>query len=144
MLTPAQISKRGKIVAEILSTELAYVSDLAVLCESFVVPLRTYLSELTMTATSPSTEDNSHATLVAKVQNEHNTIFSNIEQLLAFNRVFQKDLATSFEKDNGNNGNNIGKIFMDAAPFFKMYSTYVSNYERSEATLRFWLQVRNC
>ncbi|GMI19304.1 hypothetical protein TeGR_g4224 [Tetraparma gracilis] len=122
----AMQSKRGKIVAEILSTENSYVSDLTCLIECFVVPIKTWLSELVMAqlaavgSDDPPAQPKNYAALLSQAQNEHNAIFSNIEQLLAFNRVFEKDLTTSFSK---NEGNNIGKMFCDAAPFFKMLLT---------------------
>ncbi len=134
--------KRKKIIAEILSTEESYVKDLRVLCNCFVEPLKAYLLELQRVASSPQQDDqgenNFRPTLqsVNRALDEHSRMFSNIGQLLAFNEVFHGDLLKSFEQ---HEGNNVGGIFSDAAPFFKMYSTYTSNFEIADAMLKSWL-----
>jgi hypothetical protein len=138
------MDKRDKIVAEILSTESSYIADLQVCCSCFVAPLRTYLAELASAeeqrVINGEDSDRASAAAIKAAQIEHSNIFSNIEQLLDFNKVFHADLSTSFDT---HKGNNIGRIFKEAAPFFKMYTTYVSNYERAEGTLKQWLTAKS-
>jgi len=128
-----KLDKRGLVVKEIIETELKYVEELRILVECFMCPIRTYLNELLVQ--HEENPDDSEESIQVYL-NEHNTIFSNVEQLCAFNEVFLKDIKSSFDV---NRGNNIGHVFAHASAFFKMYSTYTSNYSNAEKTVKKWL-----
>jgi len=88
-LTNKQLDKRALVVKEIIDTEKKYVSELQILVECFVEPSRRFLSGLkAISANDDSVLDSREN--VEQFLNEHNVIFSNVEQLCAFNEVFLK------------------------------------------------------
>tara|TARA_B110000305_G_C19313488_1_gene575172 strand:+ start:39 stop:428 length:390 start_codon:yes stop_codon:yes gene_type:complete len=125
-------TKREHVVKEILDTEEKYVTEMAILTECFVVPLQTYLKEL-------GSSNKSDEIPIETLLDQHNMLFSNASQLHSFNEVFLKDMQSSFAV---NKGDNIGHIFAHASAFFKMYSTYTSNYMNADKILKDWLVNR--
>jgi len=105
--------KRNKIFDEIVETEKTYVEMLSVLVELYVVPLS-------------SESDVSPFTLPEdKVQ----TLFSNIYTLWEFNRTFLVELEK--RKEVWNEDQQVGNIFVQFAPFFKMYKLFINNYDNA-------------
>lgn len=59
-------------------------------------------------------------------------VFANIEQLLVFNTHVVQEFTEIHQTTKA-----FGAFFKKAAPFFKMYSSYVSNYDRAMETLMY-------
>ncbi|KAG5186826.1 hypothetical protein JKP88DRAFT_218632, partial [Tribonema minus] len=78
---------RSKAVAELLSTEKTFVSEMTLLVEVFLEPLRRYGAELAAEAEAAA-EDRADAgkARLAVTPEDLTVIFSNVEQLLGFNR----------------------------------------------------------
>jgi RhoGEF domain len=65
-------------------------------------------------------------------------IFSNIEQLVGFNKRFLADLeaAAATPSASGDEATAaVVEVFLKAAPFFKMFSVYVNNFEKARTGL---------
>lgn len=105
---------RAKVLAEILSTEESYVSNLDTLHEVFYIPL--------ITAANDSSKQ-----ILPRRRIEQ--IFSNINVISSLNRKLLYALRDRIEKDPKNA--QIGDILMDFSHFFKIYTQYVKNHEES-------------
>ncbi|KAL6078137.1 H/ACA ribonucleoprotein complex subunit CBF5 [Balamuthia mandrillaris] len=123
--TPEQPKKmtpfewRTTIANEILTTERTYVAQLTRLLTEYISPLRR-LSEMTGGKS-------------IKME-ELNKIFSNVELILNVN----KELLAGLEERIGNNWNEtavFGDVFLDMAPFLKLYSQYSKDHEDANKTL---------
>ena len=128
---------RRRIVDEILSTEATFVSSLQLLVEVYIEPLR-------------------KNQLIS--QNDITSIFSNLEMIYGFNKVLLEELeqakkmgiksvksgqsqyiwkSKTLNEDNINSQEinydmiKIGDIFKKYAPFFRMFSHYLSTFDRA-------------
>jgi len=104
---------RTKVAFEIESTELSYVESLETLVKTFIEPL---------TAALPSEP------IISK--EDINNLFSNIASIAVLNRKFLTDLSARLVGWS-NSTTQIGDVFLGFCPFFKMYTTYVSNHDRA-------------
>ncbi|KAG5180238.1 hypothetical protein JKP88DRAFT_349600 [Tribonema minus] len=141
---------RSKAVAELLSTEKTFVSEMTaavlvlqqglvpfaaahtrfhLLVEVFLEPLRRYGAELAAEAEAAA-EDRADAgkARLAVTPEDLTVIFSNVEQLLGFNRSFLADLEAAMAA--GGQGA-VVEVFLKAAPFMRMFSVYVNNFDRA-------------
>lgn len=101
---------------EILSTEVSYISSLSSLETLCFQPLADLASDPNL--------DKPPLTI-----NEIGELFSNLPVIARLHRSFLNDLQ---EKIKGyTDATCLGSLFLDFAPFFKMYTQYVSNHEAS-------------
>ncbi len=106
-IPPEKLEKRKKAAEEILESERSYVDDIRVFVNIFVIGMREKLNE-----------------------KDIGILFSNIEELLSFNESLLKDLEDEFKKCEGTGKDPmIGAIFIKAASFLLMFSTFVNNHE---------------
>eukprot|EP00732_Lithocolla_globosa_P004402 Lithocolla_globosa_v1_NODE_4049_length_1521_cov_3.717599.p1 type:complete len:425 gc:universal NODE_4049_length_1521_cov_3.717599:1276-2(-) len=112
LLPPARpslsIPRRDRIVMEIRSSEEAFVQQLSILVNTFLLPAR-----------SKKLLEPSELTLV----------FSNVEELYTFNSELLEQVQARLDKD-GNEGL-IGDIFLKLVPFLKLYTIYVQNFHHA-------------
>jgi hypothetical protein len=104
---------RESIMNEIISTERDYISDLNILVNVFLFPIK--LKEVI------SIDD-------------INILFSNVETLVNCNTQLLKDWETEKKTQNETQKSDIeilGEIFMKMSPFFKMYTVYCANQPNS-------------
>jgi len=102
-----RMKTRKNIVKEIVATENTYVQALEMLVAFFSRPAQNFLSP-----------------------DDATTVFSNVEMILPCQAKFLEDLRTAQETSR------IGQVFVDFAPYFKMYNTYVANFEDSMAMIQ--------
>ncbi|GAB5353264.1 hypothetical protein AAMO2058_000022500 [Amorphochlora amoebiformis] len=115
----ARIAK--KVREEILSTEETYVSQLNQLIEIYISPLRKMFSDARNTKKTPPLDTK-----------EMSTMFGNIETIFQVNTHFLQELRRNQECETNNKpGKGIGAIFLEFAPYFKMYTDYVGNHDRA-------------
>ncbi|KAI9138179.1 Dbl homology domain-containing protein [Paraphysoderma sedebokerense] len=115
------IQRRHKIVAEILSTEQTYISELDKLVQIYLNPLES--------APSPS----------LLTSDEIRFVFSNIRSILQFHQdYFYKGL----QKVTDLAEQSIGKVFVEHGAFFKMYSVYINNFDKANSELEKWVAKR--
>jgi hypothetical protein len=125
------LSKRGRVLQEIVETETTYVRMLGVVEELYLKPLRS---------------DPQHAGLTSQ---QVELLFSNIAAITTLNRGFLKALqervvpvlfgSTSTSISSGATSTldkaidelKIGDIFLQYVPFFKMYTVYMANYPKA-------------
>lgn len=109
--------KRLKIATEIRVSERAYTRSLQCLVENYMKPLCAQASSRAFGVEAHTIKEIfSNITLI---QNVNSQLFSDLEARL-------KSWTTQ---------STIGDIFMDVAPYFKMYNQYGNNYETSIETL---------
>eukprot|EP01047_Picozoa_sp_COSAG01_P019008 COSAG01_NODE_1043_length_11954_cov_9.077014_14_plen_261_part_00 len=106
---PAKLRTRNRIVHEIIQTEAAYVGALRQLMTEFREPCKGV--ELSNTGRSEQ-----HA----------NVVFANLDSLLPCQENFLAELQG--ESDKIGQSGAIGRVFVAFAPYFRMYTAYVSNY----------------
>lgn len=116
MLSPAQL-QRSQSVFEILETEQAYVDSLDIVVDLLIIPLRQDIDSVSIID-----------------EEDVQVIFSNIETLRGVNCVFLKKLEERL--GSWHDTQYLGDIFVEMAPFFKTYCTYVDNYPRAMARAR--------
>jgi len=107
-------ARRDQIANELLATERTYVEWLTICVEHFLKPLR-----------------GEESTVLP--QEKVNSIFSNIEDILQMNTLLLHDLEERME--NWNASRCIGDLFLQMAPFLRIYSAYVSNFDDASSTL---------
>lgn len=120
---PDAVSKKlYNIVSEILSTERAYVRRLYLLDQVFYHRL--------------NTECCAQGSVPGEALND---IFSNIQAIHQLHRDFLLPKLEARIKDWANN-NQIGDILKGLAPFLKMYTLYVGNFDKATETLSTWMK----
>jgi RhoGEF domain len=131
---PNELEKRKQAIEELLSSERNYVRHLGVLCDVFIQPLNCWADEL-QAQQEAAEEESGRVDRDAQLdvtRAELLTVFSNIEQLAAFNKQLLVELEAA-EQAGGPKA--MLDAFLKAAPFFKMYMVYVRNFELSRETL---------
>lgn len=98
-------NKRQKVREEILSTERTYYKSIAIVMTSYVTPLRIRTSE-----------DRNFLD-----PNKVSDLLSNWETLASFHQTFLHDLEMT---------DNIPKIFIKYAVYFKLYTHYLNGYDK--------------
>ena len=104
---------RERTVGEIFSTEQTYVDSLEILMNEFKTPMRTQVDKKQLKMTD---EEFSH-------------VFSNIESIYSLHSMFLVELRTA-----GVDGD-LGSVFVRYADYFRVYSAYISSYNRSLQTV---------
>lgn len=107
-------ARRDQIANELLVTERTYVELLGICVEQFLKPLRAETTGLL----PPD-----------KVA----AIFSNLEDILQMNTVLLHDLEERMQA--WSEAQCIGDLFVRLAPFLRIYTAYVSNFDDASATL---------
>ncbi|MES1917085.1 MAG: hypothetical protein MHM6MM_008845, partial [Cercozoa sp. M6MM] len=149
-------SQRRLLVArELVATERTFVSGLRMCAELFIQPLRQQiqLSALPENKQSPMLS-----------MEEHTTLFSDIESLQQLNtqllgdmeqRLQQWEQAATLPNHQGTDQQVVSDLFLEFAPYFRMYSRYASNHnhaaqlarnirsQRKYRALREWLDERS-
>lgn len=111
---------RLKIIQEIVSSEVSYVQSLNTLVDVFIVPLQTL-----------GTNDETRIVDQASISK----LFSNVEMITRLNEKLLADLKQRVEQDWEAKGERIGDLFVQFAPYFKMYTVYTNNYEGANKLL---------
>lgn len=109
---------RMKCAKEILSTEKTYVESLKIISEVYLEPLKKI-------ANGPNPP-------ITKAQITQ--IFSDIDVILNVNDTFYKDLEQRLSTYHPHTI--ISDIFQTMAPFFKTYTRYCNNYDKSQIMLK--------
>lgn len=104
-------SKRQRAWDEVVASEEQYVSDMEALVTCFVKPLEIEAKQAANLSRDP-----------LLTRQEHSQIFGPVEQLLILNRKILVEMRTK------GTALNIGKLFIQYAPFFKMYGLYAGGY----------------
>ncbi|CAG8545606.1 10159_t:CDS:2 [Acaulospora colombiana] len=118
----AKNRKRGAAVREIVTTERTYVDGLNKCVEYFLKPLRD----------SCQKSNHRHTLLSAKpvvTLDEISLIFGNIEMILSLHQQLLKSLEERCSK--WSSTELISDIFLQNAPFLKMYTAYVRDFARA-------------
>eukprot|EP00732_Lithocolla_globosa_P007358 Lithocolla_globosa_v1_NODE_9293_length_724_cov_3.796712.p1 type:complete len:137 gc:universal NODE_9293_length_724_cov_3.796712:455-45(-) len=109
------VSKRQRIVNELLETEQTYVATLLALKKYFMEPLK--MSGLLPSKMIP-------------------VVFSNLDDLVGVNTELLNQLTQRVgETEWANSRECLGDVLLRLAPFLKLYTTYVKNYDQGIATV---------
>lgn len=98
---------RLQAVKEILTSERSYINQLQILMKYFVNPLK-------------------DKDILSN--DEYTILFGQIEMIYNLNTELLKNLESDLSK--------VGKAFLRLAPFFKLYSVYAFDYNRSQIVLQ--------
>ncbi|KAF0442438.1 Dbl-likey domain-containing protein [Gigaspora margarita] len=128
----AKNRKRDAAVTEILTTERTYVNGLRKLVNCFLIPLReNYKSaQRSILSTKP-----------LATYEEIASLFGNIESLLSFHELLLRYLEERYQK--WSSTEKISDIFLQNAPYLKMYSAYLKGFPQSIATMERLNQERD-
>jgi len=117
-----KLKKRRRIAQEIIDTEESYIKSLAQVLDMYLLPLRDRSKNV---ATSVLSAD------------QIKVLFSNLELIHSLNKKFFGDLRKQFSLwEDTADTQLIGDVFLKFAPFFKMYSQYVENFDESIVMLK--------
>jgi len=108
--------RRTKIANELLETERSYISSLCTLIDVYQASLLAFVRE----SAPPE---------MADVAMRVTQIFPAILQLIPFNRELLSRLESVMS--NWNESSTIGNIFVEMAPFLKMYKDYENSYSQT-------------
>ena len=117
----SSLTKRDRIVLELLATERSYVTSLESLIDCYAKPL-----------TLGTGSNSGTASLLTPA--EARGVFANADHLLRLN----SSLLQSLERELAKNGPSlacVGKILFEFAPFFRVYMSYIDRYEEQVRTL---------
>lgn len=103
---------RLQAVQEILTSERSYINQLQILMKYFVNPLKD---------------------MDILSNDEFTILFGQIEMIYNLNTELLKNLESDLSK--------VGKAFLRLAPFFKLYSVYAFDYNRSQIVLQVYTIV---
>ena len=120
---------------ELVSTESSYVENLRILIDTFMNPLELWIQNLSKHQDPRSRAghpDFCLETIVAEEDNIIDAVFSNIKQIYDFNQSFYSDI--KLLADSGNI-KKIASSFERHAPFFRVYSQYITNFDRANMLL---------
>lgn len=110
---------RDQITQEIVDTETTYVNSLETTISQYLIPLSSL-------ASNPET--------CVLTKDQISTLFSNIATLHKLNEQFRLDL-TERRKNQWTDNDCIGDLFVNFAPYFKMYTLYINNHEAATTLL---------
>eukprot|EP01104_Vermistella_antarctica_P015615 TRINITY_DN5173_c0_g1_i1.p1 TRINITY_DN5173_c0_g1~~TRINITY_DN5173_c0_g1_i1.p1 ORF type:complete len:438 (-),score=77.43 TRINITY_DN5173_c0_g1_i1:1196-2509(-) len=99
-----RIRKRNDVIREIISTEKSFMKSLSLLKSKFITPLKEYAG----------TKDE----ILPK--QDIRVMFAHLDSISSCNLVLLQKLETEPL---------IGRIFVDCAPYFRMYKDYVTNFD---------------
>ena len=128
--------QRAMLLREILQTEENYVSNLQVVVDCFIVPLRALIkiSDETHIKGAETSAEECRCVSVGCAFGPRftlhlflcrRTLFSNLETILPLNKTFLADLSKSMQTGEQDEEVLVGKVFLDFSPFFKSYASYV-------------------
>lgn len=152
-------STRERVIAEIVSSEQTYVASLQNLIKFYIIPLKTSSAanaaasssscvddkssaspssscSLSSSSASSSSSSSSSSASPLLTAAEATTLFSNVEVIAGLNANFLSDLKERVGSGGSGSGSVdqskvcVGDLFMKFAPYFKMYTEYVTNYDR--------------
>ena len=131
-------SQRASVLSELVETERSYVSGLECLTRVFANPIRlTPKALLLRKGIRSDHEKNSSQRLLAP--EDTTSMFSNVDTLQSFHeellRVLLERISTPSALADPASAV-VGDIFVARAPFLRMYSTYLNNYQMALSTLR--------
>ncbi|CAG8597369.1 8848_t:CDS:2, partial [Cetraspora pellucida] len=128
--TPEEIAarnrKREAAVSEILTTERKYVDGLEKLVNFFLLPLREICQKTSQKNGLLSIKP------IASLE-DISALFGNIEQLLILHKSLLKSLEDRYRS--WSPAEKISDIFLQTAPFLKMYIIYLKSFPRAIATM---------
>eukprot|EP01102_Stenamoeba_stenopodia_P003104 TRINITY_DN1302_c0_g2_i2.p1 TRINITY_DN1302_c0_g2~~TRINITY_DN1302_c0_g2_i2.p1 ORF type:complete len:884 (+),score=250.98 TRINITY_DN1302_c0_g2_i2:365-3016(+) len=110
-----------RVILELLSTEKEYITDLEMIIEHIMKPMAVKKNFLT------------GENLVT--QGQMTAIFSNLNMLPPFNKELVKRLEKEIDKFNQGENAMIGKVFVEVADFFLIYSQYFANQPVANKTI---------
>ncbi|KAJ1981552.1 hypothetical protein H4R34_002021 [Dimargaris verticillata] len=114
--------RRQRIVHEILATEQTYVEGLQLIEKVLYAPLRQATIRPT-TAILPT--------------RRINDIFANLTDIINVNQEFLRQLEARLTSEAWSSDTScVGDIFIEIAPYFKMYAVYMRNFQRALASIR--------
>ncbi|KAJ1976260.1 hypothetical protein H4R35_002774, partial [Dimargaris xerosporica] len=114
--------RRQRIVQEIMATEQTYVDGLQLIDRVLYAPLR-------QAAIRPAT--------VILSTRRINDIFANLTDIINVNQEFLRQLEARLASDTWCSDTScVGDIFLEIAPYFKMYAVYMRNFQRALASIR--------
>jgi hypothetical protein len=106
--------RRCLIFNEILETERSYVKTMNILMEKYVVPSKNYINTSTLFS-----------------------IFGEVEMIIGVNKKFLDQLEILNEiEDQDSRENELGILLKNYFIAFKLYCSFISNYNQSQNTLR--------
>ena len=118
-----ELSKSGGLRemarAEVLETEQTYVKNLGVIVNTFQKPMKAWMSKPV-----PSGDEDRVS------EAEMNELFGQVELLLEVSIKFLGDLKVAYSA-----GDALGPVFLQFAPFLKLYAGYVTTYEAKGGVL---------
>ncbi|KAG9288300.1 hypothetical protein G9A89_021331 [Geosiphon pyriformis] len=118
--------KREAAVKEIITTERTYVDGLRKVVNVFLIPLRENYHKATSKNVILSTKP------MASLE-DITALFGNIEQLLSLHEQLLKQLEERYS--NWSPNELISDIFLQIAPYLKMYTTYLKSFPQALATM---------
>ena len=107
--------QRDQIAQEIVDTERSFVKSLQTTVTKYLEPLE---------ASAKDPDPSRRLCDVGQIA----TLFSNIRTLLELNKTFLENVRKRREEE-WETDNNMGGLFVDFAPFFKMYTMYINNHQ---------------
>eukprot|EP01080_Neovahlkampfia_damariscottae_P011639 gene11639-4880_t len=110
--------QRKKLCQEFLDTEAAYVNDLKVLSEVYLVSFRENIK--------------SEKPLIS--QQDVSNIFADLDVIIGINEEFLTKLKIAVDAYD-RHSTSVGQILKDMAPYFKTYTRYCNNYDRAISTI---------
>jgi len=114
-----RLKMRVTVAGELLSTEETYVSQLSAMENVFIIPLLEAVAAGEAWVSSDIVS----------------TLFSNIQTILQLNRNFLSELRTNISLEDQRDASSVGKLILNFAPFFKLYSLYVNNHQNAATFL---------
>ncbi len=126
-------------VQELVETERTYVIGLQTLSKYFYNPIRYTPKSLLLRKSTKNDMEKSNERILTNEETNH--IFSNVSTLLPFHeellRLLEERLAVSASDDTSSRLDlKVGDIFLERAPFLKMYTIYLNNYQNAMTVLK--------
>jgi hypothetical protein len=127
---PEELDKRRKALEELIESERSYVAGMEVIVDVFLGPLEVWQSELQMgQMDAKANKGELQAAPMTISPSEIQDIFLNVKQLAELNRQLLSEL------DSAPTPRDMLEVFLKTAPFFKMYSSYISGFEDAQRQL---------
>ncbi|CAG8438153.1 570_t:CDS:2 [Ambispora leptoticha] len=122
----ARNRKREAAVKEIITTERTYVDSLRKLVSYFLVPLKENYQKSTSKNVILSTKP-------MATMEDISALFGNVEQILSLHEQLLKQLEERYA--NWSPTELISGVFLQIAPYLKMYTTYLKSFPQAIATM---------
>jgi len=122
-------SKKSAAIKELLETERSYVQGLQTLSAVFSDPIKLTPKALLLRRAIRNENEKTQKLLT---NDEISRIFSNVDTLL----TLHVELLRAFEERQNEGNYIVGDLMLERAPFLKMYSLYLNNYQVAMSTLK--------